>query len=56
MNNTFRIGFPLEYARKRGLEEGDIFVWVEDDDGNVRGKIVKQRKLAEIAIGILPAA
>ena len=51
LNQTLRIGFPPDYVRKRGLSNGDILVWVEEDDGSIRGKIVKKTKLAEMAVG-----
>lgn len=40
MNSTLRIGLPYDYARQRGLQEGDQVVWLEDADG-VRLKFVR---------------
>jgi hypothetical protein len=51
MNKTLRIGFPPDYVHKHGLQGGDILVWVEDEDGNIKGKIVKKKKLEEMAVG-----
>jgi hypothetical protein len=51
-NSTFKVGFPVQYTRNRKLAEGDILVWIEEDDGSIRGKIVKNTKLAEMAVGL----
>ena len=33
LNDTLRIGLPLEFKRRHGLTEDDQVVWIEDETG-----------------------